>query len=318
MTPDEHAWYTSHSAISDPAELRARLAELPRDPERLVEAVSGLVLHTSFVAALGITPPADSGEDAELRTIPAMLGRILARDAAPLDVARPPERRLVAICRDYALVACAALRQHGIPARLRVGFATYFTPDVHDDHWVCEYHAEGRWRLLDAELSEPVRAHFGVTFSPTDVPRDRFVSAGATWLGIRRGVLDPARCGVWGARLTGAWFVAAAVVRDLAALNKREVLGWDYWGITRSFSWPNAPVSAAAAARIDALADLLAGPTVDWKAARDAYEQDATLRLGPVVLSCRTTGPIEVRVPAEALPPVTAGSPVPPPALPSA
>jgi hypothetical protein len=298
MTPDEHADYATHSAISAPGGLRARLGELPRDPARLVEAVSGLVLHTTFVAPLGITPPADSVDDAEQRTIPAMLARILARDPAPLDVARPPERRLIGICRDYALVACAAFRHHGVPARLRVGFATYFTPGVQDDHWVCEYHLGGRWRLLDAELSERVRAHFAITFSPADVPRDRFLSAGATWLGIRRGVLDASRCGVWGARLTGEWFVASDVVRDLAALNKREVLGWDYWGITRPLSRPGTPVPRSTAARIDELAELVAGPDVDWKTVREAYEGDAGVRVPSAVLSCRRTGPVEVTVPA--------------------
>jgi hypothetical protein len=296
MTSEELGYYRSHSATSDPGHLAARLAELPGDPARLVEAVSGLVLHISFVAALGITPPRDSADDAELRTIPAMLDRILARDGAPLDVPRPPERRLIGICRDYALVACAALRHHGIPARLRVGFATYFAPGVHDDHWVCEYHAGGRWRLLDPELSEPVRAHFAVTFSPTDVPRDRFVSAGATWLGIRRGALDAGRCGVWGARLTGEWFVASSVVRDLATLNKREVLGWDYWGLTRPIS-ANSPVPESTATRIDALADLIAAPDADWKSIRDAYESDEALRVPPTVLSRRRSGPVEVPVP---------------------
>jgi hypothetical protein len=297
MTSEELGYYRTHSVISDPGRLAARLAELPHDPARLVEAVSGLVLHHSFVAALGITPAADSVDDAELRTIPAMLDRILARDTTPLDVPRPPERRLIGICRDYALVACAALRHHGIPARLRVGFARYFAPGVHDDHWVCEYHAGGRWQLLDPELSAPVRAHFAITFSPADVPRDRFVSAGATWLGIRRGTLDASRCGVWGARLTGEWFVASSVVRDLATLNKHEVLGWDYWGLTRPISLAGSPVPESTAIRIDALAELIAAPAVDWKTIRDVYDSDEALQVSPTVLSRRRAGPVEVPVP---------------------
>src|ERR1041384_3357210 len=187
MNPEERAYYTSHSRVTDPAEHARLLDALPRDPARLVDAVSSLVLHPLIVKALGITPHRDSADDVECRTIPNILARIVARDAAPLDVARPPERRFIGICRDYTLVACAALRHQGIPARARVGFATYFAPGFHDDHWVCEYFADGRWRLLDAQLSPRLREHFGITFSPADVPRDLFLVAGEAWRRLRRG-----------------------------------------------------------------------------------------------------------------------------------
>lgn len=156
-----------------------------------------------------------------------MLDRILARDASSLDAARRLERRFIGICRDYALLTCSALRHHGIPARLRVGFAAYFTPGFHEDHWVCEYHAGRRWRLLDAELSDRVRAHFGVGFDAADVPRDAFLVAGEAWARARHGVLDPGTCGVSAIGISGQQFLASSVVRDLAALNKREMLAWD-------------------------------------------------------------------------------------------
>ena len=250
MTPDERAYYVSHSKISDPGD-RARLLDaMPSDPARLVSVVSSLVLHRGFVEPLGITPPPGSDDDVESRTIPRILERILSRDAAPLDVVRPPERRFIGICRDYTMLACAVLRHHGVPARARVGFAGYFTPDFFEDHWVCEYYADGRWRLLDPELSARVRHYFKVTFPPTDVPRDGFLTAGDAWLRVRRGEIDPARCGVSAIGVAGAWFVAASVVRDLAALNKREMLEWDYWGIARDFR-PGVTPADAVLARID-------------------------------------------------------------------
>jgi len=75
-----------------------------------------------------------------------------------------------------------------------------------------------------------------VTFDPCDVPRDRFVIAGLAWRGVRSGRIDPVKCGVWSIGLAGVWFVAGSAVRDLAALNKREMLPWDYWGISRDMS----------------------------------------------------------------------------------
>src|ERR1700737_3686009 len=203
MPPAEHRYYPPQSRVSDPEERAALLDALPADPGRLVAAVSGLVLHPLFVGPLGITPAAGSEDDVECRRLPRILDRIVARDPAPLDVARPPERRFIGICRDYALLACAALRHHGVPARLRVGFATYFTPGYLEDHWVCEYHAGDRWRLLD----------------PDDVPRDAFLVAGDVWQRTRAGAIDPETCGVPRIGIVGRGFIAASVVRDLAALN---------------------------------------------------------------------------------------------------
>jgi hypothetical protein len=294
MTSDERAYYATPSRTSDPGE-RARLLDaLPRDPRRLVAAVSGLVLHRLFVGPLGITPPPESADDAECRTVPRILDRILARDASPLDTARPPERRFIGICRDYALLACSALRHHGVPARLRVGFASYFTPRFNEDHWVCEYHAGDRWRLLDPELGDRVRAHFGVTFDPTDVPRDAFLVGGEAWRRARSGALDPKTCGVSAIGIAGAGFVASSVVRDLAALNKREMLAWDVWGLPRGLT-PGAPVPEPVAVRLDAVAALTTEADPDWAALRTAYEAEG-LRVPPVVLSFTDRGPVEVAV----------------------
>jgi hypothetical protein len=224
-----------------------------------------------------------------------MLDRLLARDPAPLDVARPPARRFIGICRDYALLACAALRQQGVPARVRVGFAGYFTPGHLEDHWVCEYHAGDRWRLLDPELGPAVRTHFGIGFDPTDVPREAFLVAGAAWQRARAGRLDPATCGVSPIGVLGPGFIAASVLRDLAALNKREMLAWDVWGPAlgvQPAAWP----PPAAAQRLDEVAALTAGPTVDWGRLRGLYAGSEDLRVPPVVTSFTARGPVPVAV----------------------
>jgi hypothetical protein len=296
MTPDEHRYYTSHSVESDPGEMGELLASLPKDPTQIVDAVSGLVLDRAFVAPLRVVCPPETGDDAQSRPIPAMLTRILSRDPAPLAIARPPEKRFIGACRHYALLACSALRHHGVPARVRVGFANYFESGFYDDHWVTEYWDDGRWRLMDAELTPGVRRHFGITFDSCDVPRDRFVTAGPAWLGVRLGRIDPATCGVASVGITGAWFVAGSVVRDLAALNKREMLPWDYWGIARELR-PGVPVSEATATRLDDISALTTSLEPHWQSLRDTYERDAALRVPSVVLSFPGGAPIEVAVP---------------------
>ena len=295
MTPDEARYYASHSVESDPADLRELLDALPKDPRRLLDAVAGLILDTAFVVPLGVVCPPDSAADVEIRRLPAMLLRILGRGPGSLATARPPEKRFIGACRHYALLACSALRHHGVPARVRVGFANYFAPGFYDDHWITEYWDGACWRLMDSELTPGVRRHFAVTFDPCDVPRDRFVTAGPAWRGVRSGRIDPTKCGVWTVGIAGVWFVAGSVVRDLAALNKREMLPWDYWGISRDMR-PGIPVSEAAASRVDTLAALIANPEPDWQTLRETYDREEAFRVPPVVMSFPRGGPTEVAV----------------------
>ena len=183
------------------------------------------------------------------------------------------------------------MRQHALPSRLRVGFATYYGPELYCDHWLCEYWDGHAWRLADAELDAETRKQNGITFEPWDVPRDRFFTAGQAWLGVQAGKLDPERFGIF--ELTGAWFVAGSVVRDLAALNKHEMLPWDYWGIARDLS-PEKPISDEVSARIDAIARLIAPDPPDWKEVTASYEASASVQVPYVVLSFPYGAPIDV------------------------
>ena len=221
--------YARHSRWSDPGGLGVYLDTLSANPADLPEIVGGLVLHPLFAPA-----GADTAE-AALRSVGDILAALLKRDARPLDQARKPDGRVIGTCRNYALFGCAILRQHGVAARLRKGFADYFTPDFWEDHTVCEYHDGRAWRLLDAELTGEVRQRFGIAFDPADVPRARFLAAGPAWLALRRGEHDPARFGVSVFDLTGLWFPAGSLLRDVAALSMEEMMAWHYWGPARDF-----------------------------------------------------------------------------------
>jgi Transglutaminase-like superfamily len=295
MTADETRFYTGHSLESDPSNLGRLLDPMPGDAQGILSAVGRLVLHRAFVEPAGIACPAESLDDFESRNMPEMLRRILARDPAPLVAGRPPEKRLIGVCRHYALLACSIFRHHGRPARLRVGFADYFEPGFYDDHWVTEYWDGRSWRLMDPELTANVCRHFQVSFDPCHVPRDRFLTAGAAWLGVRSGLIDSSRCGVSSLSLTGYWFVASSVVRDLAALNKREMLPWDYWGIVRDMQ-PGTSIAESTAARLDALAHLIAHPHPAWNSIRGIYEKEEAFKVPPLVLSFPKGAPVEVAV----------------------
>lgn len=153
--------------------------------------------------------------------------------SSPLTQKRLPEKRFSGTCRDFAITLCAILRNQGVPARLRCGFAAYFTKGIYDDHWVCEYwhEKESRWILVDPEIDEVYEKKYHFTVDIYDLPRDQFLVAGRAWKACKEGNLNPELFGVLSIGIKDMWFILNNVVRDLAALNKIEVLPWDEWGI---------------------------------------------------------------------------------------
>jgi hypothetical protein len=59
---------------------------------------------------------------------------------------------------------------------------------------------------------------------------------------------------------------------------------------------PGISLSEATAARIDALATLIADPDPDWKTIRETYDRDEAFRVPPVVMSFPKGVPTEVVV----------------------
>jgi hypothetical protein len=202
-------------------------------------------------------------------------------DAGPLSVARPAERRMVGNCRHFSTLSAALLRHAGIPARARCGFATYFEPGKYVDHWVTEYwHAgERRWVRIDAQLDEVQRAAISPEFDTEDLPPGPFLPAGEAWQLCRTGRADPDTFGIF--EFWGLWFVQANVVRELAALNKMELLPWDVWGPMTVQEEPD----AAATSLTDTVADVIAGD--DTGAVRRVYEENEGLRVPDKVFDAR-------------------------------
>lgn len=298
MTPAEHTFYTTHSMASEPGEYATLLDAVPTAPRSiLASVVSGLVVHPVFLGRAHVDHPRAHAHDAEVRPVRELLRRIVERDARPLGITRSPERRIIGTCRHYALLATSILRHHRVPSRLRVGFATYFVPGFYEDHWLCEYWDGETWRLLDAELGEEaVATVYAIDFSASDVPRDRFLTAGDVWRGLRSGTIDAEACGVsFVPAIRGAWFVGASLLRDLAALNAREMLPWDYWGLARAFR-PGTTVPVGAAARLDKIAALAARSAPDWPTLRATYQTGEDLRVPPTVLSFPGGEPRELPV----------------------
>jgi hypothetical protein len=237
---DALAYYASHSLFSDPGELATMLDAVPADFRAMKEAVYPLVFHYmggGDWAENGIAQ--DRREEIDLRYAGQMLGRLRELSDKPLGEFRRPHERMVGCCRDFALLYVALARHKGIPARSRVGFASYFMAEWNMDHVVAEVWdaREQRWRLIDAELGDGhIDPTDGAVLEPLNVPRDRFIVAPDAWLRCREGRHDAARYLVSPfveiPELRGWPYLLHNLVLDLATLNKREMVLWDDWGIS--------------------------------------------------------------------------------------
>jgi hypothetical protein len=271
-------YYARHSPFSEPGRHAALLEGLPSNPESVAEVVQGLVIYEHVAEPFyGVALDPARREESHIRRAEALIDTILAEDERPLAVARPPEKRLVGICRHFALLAVAIFRQDGVPARVRVGFGAYFNPGKFEDHWVCEYWRadQGRWALLDVQFDDVFRRRLRLAHDPLDTPRDQFLVAADAWRKCRRGELDPTTFGIEFSKLRGLWFVAGNLVGDLAALNGIEILPWDVWGAKPP---PDNALSAEQLAFFDTLADLLADPDGNFDALRQRYLGEPALR----------------------------------------
>jgi hypothetical protein len=201
------------------------LGELGGDPVAICRPVPALVIQPTDTEAVGLAPERLGEKD--IRPVSELVRRLLALDPAPLAVPREPEYRVVGTCRHFAVLSCALLRRAGIAARVRCGFATYFQPGQALDHWITEYRLKDskRWVRIDSEVLDG-----SVIPRPHDLAPEDFLTGGEAWISYRRGQVDPATFGVFGTDNWGAAEIRGNAVKDLAALNKVEVLPWDEWG----------------------------------------------------------------------------------------
>jgi hypothetical protein len=261
-------YYTAPGVHTDASEFSDMLANLPSDVPGLVQVVQGSLLHVFWAERYGRKLNEEEKATLNIRPVAEKLAIMQAVDPASLIHPRPLELRQVGNCRDFSILLCSLLRFEGIPARARCGFGTYFLPDHYEDHWVCEYWktAEERWVMVDAQLDAFQRQTLEIDFDSLDMPPGRFVPAGQAYQMCRQGKADPNAFGIFD--MHGLDFIQGNVVRDYLALNKYEILPWD-WG-----SGYLTEASFADLAFFDYLAALLVAGDESFTTLRTLYEND--------------------------------------------
>lgn len=288
------SFFSQPGWITDPGPYAGSMDRLPTDIGELCRIVQGTTIHIFWAERYGLSLSDQRKIEVQLRTLQRRLARTLELDPRPLAETRPPEKRLVGNCRDFSLLLVSILRHQGIPARLRCGFGAYFIPEHYEDHWVAEYWNAGqrRWILVDAQLDELQCDALKIPFDPLDVPRDQFIVGGMAWQMCRTGQADPDHFGIFD--MHGLGFVRGDFIRDVAALNKVELLPWDCWGIIEKPE-ENDPDDLIF---LDHLAELTSADVAEFETVRNLYRSDARLRIDGLIHSYGSGGMETIQIPA--------------------
>jgi hypothetical protein len=273
VSQEELEYYATPGEMTELGEV-----EVPSDVPSLCEVVQGVLIHPFLTHLYGLEFPAHREDELQIRPAAEIVARL---DDAPLTHARPPEHRVLGNCRDFSTVTTAFLRSKGVPARARCGFGTYFVPGKYIDHWVVEWWNGERWVLTDAQIDGVQRENNEwIDFDPLDVPRDRFIVGGDAWKLYRDGDAKPDQFGVLDMFDIG--FATGNLVKDIASLNKVELLPWESWDADED------------EALLDELAPI--SSSADFERARAVYQSDPRMRVPDEVTSYNPQPPHKVRV----------------------
>ncbi len=284
---DPLEYYAHPGPMTDPRDQANMFRDLPAAIPALCQVVQGVLLHIHWAERYGQKLSEERKQEVNIRSVAQRLARMRQVNRLPIVIPRPIEERQVGNCHDFSTLLCAMLQHQGVPARARCGFAKYFIPDHFEDHWVCEYWKadERRWVMVDPQLDPFQRKVLQTKFDPNDMPPGQFLPGGEAWQLCRTGQADPDHFGIFD--MHGLWFVRGNLLRDLASLNKVELLPWDGWGL---IDREDKDLSADDLSLLDHVAALTVDDNSVFAEMRTLYENDARLCVPSVIKSYSASG----------------------------
>ena len=294
-TDDALTYYAGHGIISDPGRFARLYDNLPQDISQLCRIIQGLLIHAFWAERYGEKLSEERIACASIRHVEHMFEQVQEINSGPIEQSRQLNERFVGNCRTFSVLLASMLRHQGKPARARCGFGRYFKTGWYEDHWICEHWSEEhhRWIMVDAQLDDFQCQELEIGFDPLDVPRDQFIVGGKAWLSCRNGETNPDNFGIFD--MHGMWFIRGNLVRDIAALNKVELLPWDGWGF---IDREDATISHEELILLDEIASMTSDE-VDFFAVRNTYDSDENLFVPPIIKSYTQSGTIEIDLSTE-------------------
>ncbi|MBD3318521.1 hypothetical protein GF342_01290 [Candidatus Woesearchaeota archaeon] len=190
--------YLKFSLFTNPGCYKDFLKTLPKNVEELGNLVSHQIIHPVTLRQGNTNANRDLRygdmekfpwyrlrfEDEALPNVISMVAELLRLDDRGFLPDRKVENKISITCRGVAILMAAILKCHGIPCRVRSGFAPYFS-QTSGDHWINQYWNGEKWITFDAD------GFFDATigFDQYSMPEEKFDWAANTWLGLRSGKL---------------------------------------------------------------------------------------------------------------------------------
>jgi hypothetical protein len=260
----EQDFYLRHSANTDPGPYAWLLDGVDEGVEAVFAAARNVVEHHAGLNSDRIAP--ERLAELDIYRVHAMLARVAAHGVRDLSAPIPLEHKVVGNCLNISKLACAILRQRGIPARVRYAYCSYFYPDFAHEQTLVEYWDArlGRWLRGDASMNRPVLQAMNnpVEIDLCDVAEDLSLPIARVWRACRAGDADFSHFGasVENRKRAGFGNVALKMLQDLACLNQVEMMPWDFSGPSSRFLRSR----HLDLDRFDVLADMLLDG--DWEA----------------------------------------------------
>lgn len=231
-------FYRQQSNISNPGLYGEYFNDLPCCIAELCEIVQGLIFHYAEEHLYHYQIANHRFNECHLRSAEKILGRLIELKSGPFTQKRTYEERVVGVCRDNALLMCSIMRHKNVPARVRVGFANYIIPSLYVDGMCLEVwnSIKNKWCAVDTRTNDTQiqKLNLSIDFDLMDLPESKYCGAAHAWYLCRNSVLKENRFGYGIYR--GLWTIRNRMLQDLAALNKDEVLLWDYWGLMSGYN----------------------------------------------------------------------------------
>jgi hypothetical protein len=218
--------FKEQSTYTDPGNYAFLYEGLPSSPEDISDIIHKQLIHPAAVHVQNISLTKEQMKDEKnCQTMKEILKTLQGRKPVGFSLLRKPEHRVVNNCCGHALFMASVLKNLGIPARLRCGFAPYLFDGFSCDHTIVEVWMDGRWRLMDADATNLHIRNRGYNFNVYDIPYELFDFGWEAWQRVRQEE-DP----IERYRIPGGYsslsLLHKALIRDLLAIFGQEIQVW--------------------------------------------------------------------------------------------
>lgn len=280
-------YYLEFSSFTNPGCYRDNLIkDLPDDVRKIGFLVRSQILHRVEVG-MSITgegnvkdnknglPWYRQPEDDNFPTAVAMLAEFYRRDCRGFINNRLVKNKLVLTCRFVAVLMASILKSKGIPARVRSGFAPYFSQfgEKSVDHWINQYwnKRQKRWITIDVDGSLS-----SLKFDTYDIPDGVFDYSADTWVAARKGKTDANH--FWNAGgYEGLVVIAWELFYDFHCLMNNEIIYAHHPSFVTFRNFPQ--LEEEELKEIDQLAHLMQKPDDDYDELMKIWETNKKFRL---------------------------------------